>query len=488
MLLCGGGDETGACGRVKLLLIWPNSRNEVLGWGDLGAIAEPLALEYLAAGLKQDGHEVTVLDLRLHPGAFADVLSETRPDVVGVTAFSMHVLTAAAICTRVKAVMPQCWTVVGGHHATFLPEDFFQPQVDFVVSGEGVRPLRRLLDALAAGSRVDRITGVWSRVDGRFMSGGAQPPPDLDALPVPDRGVTAQDRHAYFIDWMKPVALIRTTVGCPYRCTFCSLWKIMNGKYLMRDVDRVVAELATIREDFVFLVDDEAFINGPRMRALATSLQAAGLRKRYFAYCRMDSLLRQRDVLREWRKIGLERLFIGVDAVTEKDLEEYRKRLDVSQIEAGFKVARDLGIEIFAQFVVNTDYTARDFQRLVRFIEHHKIRYPSFTVLTPIPGTELLTTFDHIVERQPNGRPNWDLFDCQNAVTATALPRDEFRREYQNLYHVFKGSYTQYQNHPYLIERAIHDGDVGELTMHLARRRREARRPVRAGSEGEGSR
>ena len=108
----------------------------------------------------------------------------------------------------------------------------------------------------------------------------------------------------------------------------------------------------------------------------------------------------------------------------------------------------------------------------MRFIEHHRIRYPSFTVLTPIPGTELLANFDAVIERQPNGRPNWDLFDCQNAVTRTTLPPDEFRREYQNLYHVFKGSYTQYQDHPFLMARSIHDGDVGELTRHLARRAR----------------
>lgn len=245
----------------------------------------------------------------------------------------------------------------------------------------------------------------------------------------------------------------------------------MDGRYLMRDIARVVEEMATIREEFVFLVDDEAFINGRRMRVLAARLKAAGLTKRYFAYCRIDTLIRQRDVLREWREIGLERLFVGIDAVTEKDLNEYKKRMTVDRIEAGLRVARELGIEIFAQFVVNTDFEKRDFSRLVRFIEHRKIRYPSFTVLTPIPGTELLANFEAITERQPNGRPNWDLFDCQNAVTRTALPRDEFRSEYQKLYHVFKGSYTQYQEHPFVMERAIHDGDVGALTTQLAARR-----------------
>ena len=89
---------------------------------------------------------------------------------------------------------------------------------------------------------------------------------------------------------------------------------------------------------------------------------------------------------------------------------------------------------------------------LVRFIEHHKISYPSFTVLTPIPGTELLPDFNHIIDKQPNGRPNWEAFDCQNAVTATTLPPEEFRKEYKNLYKVFSGN-TDLQGRSYLTYR-----------------------------------
>jgi hypothetical protein len=72
--------------------------------------------------------------------------------------------------------------------------------------------------------------------------------------------------------------------------------------------------------------DDEAFIHGPRMTKLAEAIAAAGIRKRLFAYCRIDSLLRNRQVLAAWKEIGLERVFVGIDAITEKDLDEYRKR------------------------------------------------------------------------------------------------------------------------------------------------------------------
>lgn len=125
-----------------------------------------------------------------------------------------------------------------------------------------------------------------------------------------------------------------------------------------------------------------------------------------------------------------------------------RRSARIAQIEAALALARELGISVFAQFVVNTNFSRRDFKRLIRFIEHHSIDYPSFTVLTPIPGTELLDSFDHVTERQPNGRPDWDLFDCQNAVVETRLPKEEFRREYRNLYRVFRGSYRLYQERP----------------------------------------
>jgi len=307
-------------------------------------------------------------------------------------------------------------------------------------------------DSVATGTQPVLSAGLHRReADGGFVSGPG--PLSLHAAEetfgalVPDRSLTAGDRQRYFIDWMKPVAMLRTTVGCPYRCTFCSIWRALDGRYYLRDEDRVVDELRGIEERYVFLVDDEAFINGRRMVRLAEAIRAAGIRdKNFFTYCRIDTLIRNRDAVAAWRDIGLERLFIGVDAITPKDLDEYNKKCSIAQIEEGLDVAREIGIEVFAQFVVNTDYDHDDFKTLVRFIERNRIDYPSFTVLTPLPGTDMLRTFDHVTAHQPNGRPDWDLFDCQNAVTRTRLPLPTFRREYRNLYKVFKGAYTAYRD------------------------------------------
>ena len=290
------------------------------------------------------------------------MLREHAPDVVGCTGYSMHVLQNLLICRRVRTLLPSARTVVGGHHATLLPVDFFTPEVNYVVCGEGVAPFRRLLRCLEAGDPIREIAGVWSQTpgpDGPFVFGGDQAPLELDELPPPDRGLVPDDRPEYFIDWMKPIALVRTSVGCPYRCSFCSLWKIMGGRYHMREVDRVVGELAAVPEECVFLVNDEPFVNGRRMAALAEAIAAAGIRKRYFAYCRIDTLLRQPDLMRRWRDIGLERLFLGIEAITEVGLRDYNKRLELDQIEDGLRLCRSLGIHVFASFVVNPNYTRR---------------------------------------------------------------------------------------------------------------------------------
>ncbi|XXT20162.1 radical SAM protein [Sorangium sp. So ce429] len=422
---------------MKVLLVYPNANDELIGWGDLGAIAEPLALEYVAAGARVLGHEVRILDLRLHPRDLDFTLLAYRPDVVGVTGYSMHVLRNLAICKRVKELSPRCVVVVGGHHATLLPEDFFEPQVDVVVVGEGIRPFRALLEALVARRPLDAIKGTWTRRDGTFTFGGDQPPLDIDGLLVPDRDLVPDDRSRYFIDWMMPIALIRTTVGCPYRCSFCSLWRIMDGRYHRRNIDAVVEELGGLAERNVFLVDDEPFVNARRMYALAGAIEAAGIDKSYFAYCRIDSFLRERGLMETWRKIGLRRVFFGIETIFEHELADYEKRLCRDQIIEGLRAARELDIAVFSNFIIRPDYGLDEFSQVSEFVTKHGIEYPSFTILTPIPGTGMCENFEGIIARQPNGRPRWDLFDLQHAVTPTRLPVERFMQEYRRLQVVF---------------------------------------------------
>lgn len=433
---------------MRILLVYPNASHELIGWGDLGAVAEPLALEYVAAVAREEGHDVELLDLRLHRGTLPMKLWGMQPDLVGFTGYSMHVLRNLELAKVVREVAPNARTIVGGHHATLMPEDYFERQIDFVAVGEGTAAFRLLLRRLEAGDRAPVVPGLWSRGDDdRFTFGGEPAALQIDEITPPDRTLVPQDRPKYFIDWMKPIALLRTTVGCPYRCSFCSLWRIMDGRYYRRDVDRVVEELATIEEKYVFLVDDEPFVNPARMHEMARAIAAAGIEKEYFAYCRVDSFLRDRDLMKEWHAIGLRRLFFGFETVFDDELADYNKKQEKEQIQEAVRVAREIGIMMFCSFIVKPEYTKERFAGIVEFVTENQIDYPSFTILTPIPGTPACASFDHILAKQPNGRPDWAQFDLQHAVTATVMPHEEFMAEYRRLQLVFAGQYQQ-AGHP----------------------------------------
>ena len=131
---------------MKILLIQPAKAQKTIGGEDV-FIYEPLALEYLASGVKED-HDVKILDMRIDKDLDSQ-MQEFKPDVVGITAYTVHVNTVKNLFNKIKTIDPDIFTVVGGHHATVAPEDFFTPYIDLVVMGEGVLIFKEIISRLA---------------------------------------------------------------------------------------------------------------------------------------------------------------------------------------------------------------------------------------------------------------------------------------------------------------------------------------------------
>ena len=254
------------------------------------------------------------------------VLTEFQPDVVGITAYTVHVRVARKLFEQVKARNPTTLTVVGGHHATVMPADFSTPSIDLIVAGEGVVPFRDIVDRFAERKSLEGIPGTVYSKGNRLVRTEPETTIDLDALPFPDRKLTSTYRRHYYSEWMKPLASIRTSKGCPFRCTFCAEWKVAGGQYLRRRPESIVAELAGISEECVFFADDESLIDAGRMSALAGLIKKTGIRKRYFLYGRSDTIARNPHLLEAWRSIGLERVFVGLEFLRNEDLISIRPK------------------------------------------------------------------------------------------------------------------------------------------------------------------
>ena len=127
---------------MKILLIEPAKAPRSIGGEDV-FVYEPLALEYVAAGVSKD-HDVRILDLRLDRD-LEGALDYFSPDVVGITSYTVHVNVVRKITEQIKEWNPEALVIVGGHHATVVPEDFVSPCIDIIVMGEGVFVFREII-------------------------------------------------------------------------------------------------------------------------------------------------------------------------------------------------------------------------------------------------------------------------------------------------------------------------------------------------------
>jgi radical SAM superfamily enzyme YgiQ (UPF0313 family) len=138
---------------------------------------EPLSLEYVGAGVAGD-HDVRLVDLRIEPD-FDAAVADFAPDLVGVTAYTVHVTQALALCRRVKELRPEALTVIGGHHATVRPADFARPGVDLVVAGEGVATFREIARRHEQRRGCDGLPGVFAVRGAELAGDPALPTTDL---------------------------------------------------------------------------------------------------------------------------------------------------------------------------------------------------------------------------------------------------------------------------------------------------------------------
>ena len=410
---------------MKVLLIQPASVDPLT---DQIFLFEPLALEYLGAGLKEDGHEVYLLDARIDPD-YEDAYHTFQPEVIGITGFTSHVNTIKAIASRMKSINPNVLVVVGGHHATVQPIDFNDSHIDVVVIGEGVFTLREILNTWKAKGDFSTITGLAIPSTDEMIFTTPRPYTDLNKLPFPDRSLTATYRKQYFSEWFKPLASIRTSLGCTGRCNFCALWKITGGKYLRRDPEKIIEELRTIAEPNIFFCDDESMCDTQRMDRLADLIATAGIRKKYFLYGRVDTIVKHPDLFAKWAKIGLSQVFVGMEDFSDERLAAMNKGINSAQQAEAVKILDRLGIMMYASYMVDPAYTREDFSALMAYVRRMNHKYATFTVLTPLPGTELYSTRQQdLLSRKP------ELYDMLHALFPTTLPLQEFYMELANLW------------------------------------------------------
>lgn len=385
---------------------------------------EPLGLELVCETVRCRGHDVRLIDLQAEPlAALFRLFDDYAPDVVG---FSLNYLAnvpeVVDLAKALKQRQPGCFIFVGGHSASFIAHDLLnhgEGLIDCVIRGEGESGVTALFEALEE----DRT--AIAQIPGAVTLEGEGPPPRFvenlnDIGPARD---LLRNRRKYFIGTLDPCASIEFSRGCPWDCSFCSAWTFYGRSYRVLETERVIEDLQRIREPGIFIVDDVAFIQDKHGMEIGEAIARRGINKEYYLETRGDVLLRNKEVFKLWKKIGMEYMFLGVEAIDEEGLTKFRKRVSLGKNFEALEFARSLGITVAINIIADTDWDRERFKTIREWcMEIPEI--VNISVNTPYPGTETwhtesrkLTTYDY------------RMFDIQHAVLPTRLPLAEFYEE-----------------------------------------------------------
>jgi hopanoid C-3 methylase HpnR len=402
---------------MKLLAVHPSE----LMYTRIFLRLEPLGLELVAAAARQAGHDVRIIDLQVeaHRDYFR-ILRRWRPDAVCFSGnYLANVPEIIDLARATRSMLPDCLIFAGGHSVSFTAQEILAQAdgaFDCVLTGEGETGIAPLL----AGGR-DGMRDVPGSVT---LDGGGKPPQFVknldDIRPARD---LLRHRRKYFIGLLDPCASIEFARGCPWDCTFCSAWTFYGRSYRTADPELIAEEIARIDEPGVFIVDDVAFIHQQHGMAIGEAVARRNVRKQYYLETRADVLLRNKEVFRFWRKLGLSYMFIGLEAIDDEGLRQFRKRVSMDHNFEALEFARSLGIMVAINIIADPAWDRARFEVVRQWcLEMPEI--VNISVRTPYPGTEIWHS-----ESQGLTTRDYRLFDIQHAVLPTTLPLPEFYAE-----------------------------------------------------------
>jgi radical SAM superfamily enzyme YgiQ (UPF0313 family) len=168
-------------------------------------------------------------------------IAELQPDVVGISSlFTPYYREALEVARRVKKRL-EVPVVMGGSHASAAPESLLKsPHVDYLIRGEGEKPLVELLRHLKGEAPIGRVPNLSFKKNGQVCVNPVSDNYPMDELAFPDLSDLPRSRYSLA---GKPMTFMITSRSCPHKCSFCSVHTTFGHDYRRRSLDDVLAEI-----------------------------------------------------------------------------------------------------------------------------------------------------------------------------------------------------------------------------------------------------
>ena len=405
--------------KLDLLLINPGSRRQIYGSlaSSLSGIEPPLWCGLIAAFIQEHGYSVKILDAEAEnwsPEYTAEKIAEHDPLLAGIivlgsnpSAASTPKMTASSeLLTALKKKAPHIKTILAGLHPSALPERTLREEdVDFICQGEGFYTILQLLKILKSGEDVKNyeIEGLWYMKDNEVISNGwGKLVQNLDELPfiawnlLPMEKYRAHNWHCFdHIDQRKPYAVIYTSLGCPFNCTYCNIRSMYDGQpgIRFRSPKRVVEEIDFLVQNYkvknIKILDEIFVLRENHVREFCDLIIQRGYKLNIWAYARIDTV--NEKLLKKMKQAGINWLAYGIESGSKKVRDGVNKgRFGQDKIKKAIEMTKAAGIYIIGNFIFGLpDDDLETMQETLNMAKEFNFEYVNFYTTMAYPGSKL---------------------------------------------------------------------------------------------------
>jgi radical SAM superfamily enzyme YgiQ (UPF0313 family) len=373
--------------RLDLVVVNPGGRRRVYQAlaSDLAAVEPPVWAGLMAEFVRRKGYSVAIVDADaegLEPDAVAQRVDDMDPLLCAVVVYghqpsasTQNMPAAGAICRAVKQSSPGRHVAMVGGHVAALPEQTLREEaIDSACSGEGPRTLVALLECLrSGGADLGEVPDLWYRRDDAIVHTAPAPLiKDLDhEMPglawdlLPMERYRAHNWHCFGQMPRQPYAAIYTTLGCPYRCTFCCIqapfksgeaaagYREGVNSYRMWSVDAVMAQIGLLVEKYGvrnIKIADEMFVLHPgHVLGLCDAIIARGYDLNVWAYARVDTV--REGMIDKMARAGVRWLAFGIEAADARVRDDVAKGFGQADIFNTLDAVRAAGINVIGNYI-----------------------------------------------------------------------------------------------------------------------------------------
>jgi anaerobic magnesium-protoporphyrin IX monomethyl ester cyclase len=335
----------------------------------------PLGLLSVGGPLIDAGHQVELLDAEFGPMPLAAIVARAvsrHPDAVlfGHSGSTSGHPIVVALTRALRAAMPDVWIIYGGVFPTYHWREILaqEPQIDFIVRGEGEETAPRLIRVLEVGGKLLAVKGIAFREHGVVI--GTPPAPvitDLDSCRV---GWELIDHRRYSYWGGKRAVVVQFSRGCPHLCNYCGQRGFWT-RFRHRDAKRFAAEIARLHREHgvevINFADENPSASRKAWRAFLEALIAENVTLTLVGSTRADDIVRDADILHLYKKAGFERFLMGMENTDEATLRLIRKGGAKAKDREAIRLLRQHDILSMATWVVGfEEETERDLLRGLR--------------------------------------------------------------------------------------------------------------------------